>query len=40
MNLRGLNVPTRLYVLEIELAVDDPERLLELVLAQREGRLQ
>lgn len=40
MNLSGLTLPMRLYVLEIELTVDDPERLLELVLAQRQHPLQ
>ena len=40
MNLSGLTLPMRLYVLEIELTVDDPERLLELVLAQQERTLQ
>lgn len=40
MNLCGLTLPMRLYVLEIELTVDDPERLLELVLAQQERTLQ
>ena len=40
MNLSGLTLPMRLYVLEIGLTVDDPERLLELVLAQRQHPLQ
>lgn len=40
VNLSGLALPMRLYVLEIELTVDDPERLLELVLARRERALQ
>lgn len=40
MNLNGLTLPMRLYVLEIELTVDDPERLLELVLDQRAHPLQ
>lgn len=40
MNLSGLALPMRLYVLEIELTVDDPERLLELVLAQQERTSQ
>lgn len=40
MNLSGLALPIRLYVLEIELTVDDPERLLELVLARQELPVQ
>lgn len=40
MNLGGLALPMRLYVLEIELTVDDSERLLELVLAQRKLPVQ
>lgn len=40
VNLSGLALPMRLYVLEIELTADDPERLLELVLAQRERTVQ
>ena len=40
VNLSDLALPMRLYVLEIELTVDDPERLLELVLAQREHTLR
>ena len=40
MNLSGLTLPMRLHVLEIELEVDAPERLLELVLAQSKHPLQ
>lgn len=40
MNLCGLTLPVRLYVLEIQLTVDDPERLLELVLAHQELPVQ
>ena len=40
MNLSGLALPMRLYFLEIELEVDAPERLVELVLAQSKHPLQ